>query len=91
MNLMNTEDNPYREIGKRLALLREHYDMPQREWAARHGFSPSQYSNWEAGIRRISLASAYVLCDKYGLTLDFIYRGKMDGLSMTASKIFSST
>ena len=90
MQLMAKEKNEYLEIGYRLTHLRQHYGMSQREWAARHGFNPSQYSNWEAGIRRISLPSAYMLCDKYGLTLDFIYRGKMDGLSKTASQLFSS-
>jgi hypothetical protein len=79
------------EIGRRIAALRRAYsDDSQKVWAARHGFSSTQYSNWEAGIRRIPVECAARLCDTYGLTLDFIYRGRIDGLSDTARKKVSS-
>lgn len=47
----------------------------------RHNVGVSTYNSWETGIARISIDEASLLCDAYGLTLDFIYRGKRDGLS----------
>lgn len=60
--------------------------MTQRAWAERHGFNPTQYNNWERGVRRIPLEASEKLCKLYGVTLDFIYLGRRDGLSDTASK-----
>jgi transcriptional regulator with XRE-family HTH domain len=78
----------YAEIGARLRRLRESYgpDLSQRAWAERHNFSPTQYNNWELGTRRIPVDSAEELCNLYGLTLDFVYRGRRDGLSENARK-----
>lgn len=85
---MGTDTQPYAEIGIRLKRLREGLsDMNQKEWAAKHGFNPTQYNNWEKGVRRITVDSAEVLCDRYSLTLDAIYRGKVLGLPETISKI----
>jgi transcriptional regulator with XRE-family HTH domain len=76
------------EIGARLKAIRAGFsDLNQKEWAGRHGFSETQYNNWETGTRRIPVESAEKLCNIYGLTLDFIYRGRRDGLSDTARKV----
>lgn len=81
------QDFPFAGIGSRLIRLRETYfDGPQREWASKHGFSPTQYNNWEKGTRRIPVDQAERLCELYGLTLDFIYRGRLEGLSENARK-----
>lgn len=72
---------PFAEIGKRLAALRQaESNLNQKEWADRHGFSPTQYNNWEKGVRRITVDEAERLCDLYGLKLDFIYRGNLSGV-----------
>lgn len=72
----------YADIGARLVALRtSQSDLSQKDWALKHGFSQSQYNNWEKGNRRITVDEAQKLCDLYGLTLDFIYRGRRDGLS----------
>jgi len=79
---------PYQEIGARLTAIRRAYsDLSQRDWSRKHGFSVTQYNNWEKGVRRIPLEAAEKLCDLYGLNLDFIYRGKRDGLSARALKV----
>jgi len=76
------------DIGGRLANVRQAFSgLSQRAWAEKHGFSITQYNNWEKGVRRIPVDDAERLCDLYGLTLDFIYRGRRDGLSDTASKV----
>jgi DNA-binding XRE family transcriptional regulator len=79
----------YEEIGRRLKRIREHYsDLNQKAWAEKHGFNVTQYNNWEKGVRRIPVEAAEKLCDTYGLTLDFIYRDRRDGLSETSRKMF---
>lgn len=80
-------DAPYAQIASRLLAIREGYsELSQKDWAAKHGFSKTQYNNWENGTRRIPVESAERLCDLYGLTLDFVYRGRRDGLSENARK-----
>ena len=81
-------DRPdYTEIGRRLTAIRTAFsDLSQKAWAEKNGFSPTQYNNWEKGTRRISVDAAETLMDRYGLTLDYIYRGRVDGLSEKASK-----
>jgi len=83
--MANGESFP--DIADRLKRIRQAFsDDTQREWASRHGFSPTQYNNWERGTRRIPVEASERLCDRYGLTLDFVYRGRRDGLSENASK-----
>lgn len=81
-------DRPdYRVIGERLKALRMHLGFEsQKDWAERNGFNISQYNHWEKGTRRIPVDFAEQLANNYGLTLDFIYRGRRDGLPETLSK-----
>lgn len=87
MKKKDAEDPPFIDIARRLIAIREAFsDLNQKEWAAKHGFSQTQYNNWETGKRRITVDEAERLAELYGLTLDFVYRGRRDGLSDTASK-----
>jgi len=88
---MGTEAPAYQDIGARLVAIRKSFsEDTQRSWAERHGFNPTQYNNWEKGTRRITVDCSERLADTYGLSLDFIYRGKRDGLSESARKVLSS-
>lgn len=78
----------YPEIGARLKAVREAFsDLDQTAWAAREGIQFTRWNNWETGIRRIPVECAEALAERYGLTLDWIYRGRRDGLSDRASKV----
>jgi DNA-binding XRE family transcriptional regulator len=80
-------EQEFSEIGARLASIRQAFsDLSQKAFAEKHNFNQTQYNNWEKGTRRIPVESAERLCTVYGLTLDFIYRGRRDGLSESASK-----
>lgn len=84
---MEAETKEFADVGDRLRAIREAFsDFNQREWAEKHGFNQTQYNNWEKGSRRITVDCAEKLVDLYGLSLDFIYRGRRDGLSEKASK-----
>lgn len=75
------EATPFIEIGQRLEAVRKaESTLNQREWAEKHGFGVTQYNNWEKGVRRINVDEAEKLCALYGLSLDFIYRGRLSGL-----------
>lgn len=77
----SVEAPPFKAIGQRLAAIRQaESSLNQKEWAEKHGFSVTQYNNWEKGVRRITVDEAERLCDLYGLKLDFIYRGNISGL-----------
>lgn len=81
-------ESEFSEIGARLASVRQAFsDLSQKAWAERHNFNQTQYNNWEKGTRRIPVENAERLCTLYGLTLDFIYRGRRDGLSESAAKV----
>lgn len=67
-------------IGKRISLVREALGLDQAEFAEGIGKRQSAASGWETGARPPGLPVALALCDKYGLTLDFIYRGITAGL-----------
>lgn len=72
----------FSEIGERLSRLRTCIapKLSQADWADAHGFNRTQWNNWETGKRRISVDAAERLCLRYGLTLDWVYRGRVDGL-----------
>lgn len=81
-------ESEFPQIGARLTAIREAFsDLSQKAWAEKHNFQPTQWNNWEKGARRIPVESAERLCISYGLSLDFIYRGRRDGLSENASKL----
>lgn len=87
-HVMSEESPQFAEIGERLLLIRTQFsDLTQRAWAERHGFNATQWNNWEKGLRRIPIESAERLCRLYGLTLDFLYMGRRDGLAESASKV----
>lgn len=86
---MPENSKTFPDVGQRLKSLREAIsDLTQKQWAERHNFGVSQYSNWENGIRRIPVDDAEKLCVLYGVTLDFIYRGRRDGLPDTLKNMW---
>ena len=89
VSIMAADSPQYAEIGKRLVSIRRGFSrLSQKDWAEKHGFNQTQYNNWERGKRRIPVESAERLCDLYGLTLDAIYRGRLDCVSENARKVF---
>jgi transcriptional regulator with XRE-family HTH domain len=69
-------------VARRLALTRELLGLPEKEFAEWAGVALSRYHLWETGRIPISLSSAIALCAAHGLTLDWLYRGKITGLPL---------
>lgn len=81
-------DYPHKDIGARLRSVREAFTQDGvRAFARRMNVPVMSISGWETGARRISIDAAERYCDMFGVTLDWIYRGRRDGLAETASKV----
>jgi transcriptional regulator with XRE-family HTH domain len=71
------------EIAERLKLTRLALGYTQGFISTLIGSTTSSgqaWENYESGRRRISLNHALALCQKCGLTLDWIYRGNLQSL-----------
>lgn len=62
-------------IAARLVATRGALGLNQRQLCERVGLATNTYNQWEKAKGRPDLDGALLLCDKLGLTLDWIYRG----------------
>ena len=67
-------------VGQRLAWFREVVGWTQVQLARAAGVDQSTWAKWEAGKRLASVSHVARLCDPLGLSLDYVYRGKIGGL-----------
>jgi len=67
-------------VARRLALTREILGLTQKEFAESAGMILSRYNLREAGKILLPLSGGIQLCDAHDLTLDWLYRGKVQGL-----------
>ena len=70
-----------RSIGERLELVRHALGKNQKAFASAAGVGSSAYSQYKTGTNGPALEEAHKLCDRWGLTLDWIYRGDTRGLA----------
>jgi transcriptional regulator with XRE-family HTH domain len=69
-----------RMVGNRLQLTRIALGKSQAELARVLLISPQRWNNYERGARPIDIEFAIRLCERFSLTLDWLYRGQMGGL-----------
>lgn len=62
-------------IAERLELTRRALGKTQRAFALEAGLTPPAYNNWKKGISRPDLDAAFMLCDAFGLTIEWVYEG----------------
>lgn len=77
-------------IGARLTLTRGIIGGNQKEFAERADVGKSTYNQYEKGKQRPDLDEAIKLCDRYGLTLDWIYFGDPSGLKYSLAEAVKS-
>jgi transcriptional regulator with XRE-family HTH domain len=82
---MKTRNTPTRldprtlpAIAHRMKLLRLTTELSAAEFARKAGMTRAMWHNIETGFSRIGIDAAMKLCDKYHITLDWIYRGRHD-------------
>lgn len=68
------------DVGRRLVLTRKCIGANQRDFGRDANLTQPRYNQYETGQRLLTLAAAMRLCDRYSLTLDWLYRGDPSGL-----------
>ncbi len=67
-------------VGERLALTRSAFGLSQGAFAESAGIADNTYNQYEQGVRLPLVENALKLCERFDLTLDWIYRGDPSGL-----------
>jgi DNA-binding XRE family transcriptional regulator len=67
-------------IADRLVASREALEISQVDLCKRCGLKTNAYNQYETATSRINVDAAQALCDNLGYTLDWIYRGVINGL-----------
>ncbi len=67
-------------VAKRLQLFRKSLGMRQVDLARELGWSQQKWGEWENAKRLPNLRDMIELAERYGVTLDYIYRGDMSRL-----------
>jgi len=67
-------------VGRRLAWFREVVGWTQVDLARAAGVDQSTWAKYESGKRLASVSHVARLCGPLGLSLDYVYRGKVGGL-----------
>ena len=72
--------NTTKQIARRLTQLMEALKITAAELCRQTGIATNRWSQYETGKRPITLDAALILCDKYGITLDWIFLGDESGM-----------
>ena len=72
--------NTTKQIARRLAHLLVALEISAAELCRQTGLTTNRWSQYETGERPITLAAATILCEKYGITLDWIFFGDESGM-----------
>ena len=67
-------------VAKRLELFRKSLGLRQVDVAREFGWSQQKWGQWENGRRTPNIPDMIELAERYGVTLDYIYRGDMSRL-----------
>ena len=67
-------------IGKRLLAIREAENLQSGDFARSIGVDPSSYSKIEHGNKALNMEMGNMVAETYGVTMDFIYRGRLTDL-----------
>jgi transcriptional regulator with XRE-family HTH domain len=79
-------------IGERLRIIREAYELKPAEIADLLDIERTYWSRFEGGKRAVSDEVAYLLTERFGVTLDFLLLGKWDKLPLdVATKLRAVT
>ena len=81
-----SETRSRRSIALRLLQTRTVLNVGQTDFATKAGLAQNTYNQFERGKRRLSLEAAHALCDEYRLTLDWLFRGDLNGIPHALAK-----
>jgi transcriptional regulator with XRE-family HTH domain len=87
---MNIEQRRLEAIAARLRATREAFGLGQNEFARRAGIASNTYNQYEQAKNLPRLDFANQICDAYGVTLDWIYRGDTSGLPFHIANLLNT-
>lgn len=64
-------------VGRRLVALRHHHGKNRAEFAASVQIDPTSYGRIEKGLKPLKADMAYRISERWGVSMDFIYRGRL--------------
>jgi transcriptional regulator with XRE-family HTH domain len=75
-------NNPFhpKAVGERLAALRTYHDMLPSHFADSVNIDRTSYGRIERGEKPLKAEMAYIIAERYGVTMDFLYRGRLTEL-----------
>lgn len=84
-------EGKFADVSNRLRAVRSYYNMTSTEFALQADVARKSYSQWESGKLRISVDGALSIARRYGISLDFIYLGRLDALPNNIANALSSS
>lgn len=75
-----TDPNPL-DVGARIRALRHEAGLSQTALAKLLSVTPGAVGNWEQGQVNPTIRQGVKICAKFGVSLDFIFRGEIQHLS----------
>lgn len=82
LSVMVKDADFMRAAGKRLAQTREALRFNQTAAARMFDVQRAAWNHYETGRRMLDIQLASLICEKWGVTLDWLYRGDKSGLTM---------
>ena len=73
-------------IATRIKLVRDRWGLSQTDLGTICGVGKNTVSHWEHGRQRPTVAQMHHLVQHTGLSLDWIYLGRQDGLSLATAR-----
>lgn len=83
MAKMQRPTETLQEVAQRLRATRAALGLTQEQLAAEIGVTRTAYTNWEGGSALPDVLAMSRLAERFGATLDWIYRGDMSGLRLS--------
>lgn len=77
-------------VGERLARLRDYHGINQGDFADSVNIDRSSYSKIERGTKALKADMAFAIAERWGVSMDFLYRGRLDELPRKMAESFIS-
>jgi transcriptional regulator with XRE-family HTH domain len=73
-------------VGRRLMVMRQGLGITRNEWLKRYKLGASRYSMWESGLVYPDIKFLMQVCQDYGWTMDYFYRGSLAGVAFSRAQ-----
>lgn len=73
-------------VAERLTRLREYHGKSRAEFADSVEIDRSSYSKIEKGEKPLKADMAFAIAERWGVTMDFLYRGRLTELPMNLAQ-----